>query len=374
LRVSIFRGLHIEVADDFTKVEEAWRLGSKHLASYVFQCYEWLSLWNASVGVEECTVPLLVRVADAAGGTLLLLPLGIRRSYGCRTLVYLGGRVTDYNAPLIDRTFAASCSQADFAELWRAILRNLPPIDLVSLVKMPETIEGVPNPMVTLRHCVHTGNARSARPLPATFEAYTESHRSKVFKDAARKRRQVEALGPVSFEIPEAPGDILETVDIALAQKRRRHRESGHSELGTGYETFYKRIATSSLDAGRPHVSRLRVGDAVVATHVGAVHGRRFYHLMPGYEGGKWARYSVGRLLQQELVKWCISERLETFDMTTGDEEYKRSWTDTHLPLYACRYALTLRGTIGIALARAYWRLRKSPRVRALKRFVKREH
>jgi CelD/BcsL family acetyltransferase involved in cellulose biosynthesis len=365
--VDILDGLRIDVAGEFSEVETVWRLASAHLASYVFQCYDWLLQWNASFGVEERTRPLLVHVTDSAGRTLLLLPLGIRQSYGCRFLVYLGGGLSDYNAPLIDRTFAASCSPTDFADLWRAILRHLPSVDLVYLVRMPETIEDVPNPMVTLLHSVHTENAYATSQLPATFEAYTDSHKSNVFKDAARKRRKLEALGLVRFEILEAPGDILETVDIALAQKLRRYRES----RATANESFYKRIATSSLDAGRPHVSRLRVGDAVVATHVGAVYGTRFYWLVPGYESGKWARYSVGRLLQQEIVKWCISEGLQTFDMTVGDEAYKQFWADKRLPLHACKYALTPKGHIVMALMRAKARAKKSPRVYALLRFLK---
>lgn len=54
----------------------------------------------------------------------------------------------------------------------------------------------------------------------------------------------------------------------------------------------------SRLDGGRPHVARLRVGEVVVATHVGAVYGRRFYWLVPGTMEGEWARFSVGRQLQ----------------------------------------------------------------------------
>jgi CelD/BcsL family acetyltransferase involved in cellulose biosynthesis len=373
--VAVLDGLRIEVARDFPEVEAAWRTASAHLASYVFQCYDWLAIWNAAAGAQERTQPLLVRVTDSEGRIVLLLPLGMRLAYGCRTLIYLGGLVSDYNAPLIDRPFAVSCGPADFAKLWQAILRRLPPADLVWLVRMPQTIEGVPNPMVALRHSVRTGTAYAASPLPASFKAYTESHRSNVFRDAARKRRKVEALGPVSFEVLETSGDIRETVEIALAQKFRRHSETGQVGLGPAYESFYKRIATAQLDAGRAHVSRLRVGDAVVATHVGAVQGSRFYWLLPGYEGGTWARYSVGRLLQQEIVKWCIAQRLETFDMTGGDEEYKHVWADAHLSLYACKYALTRKGRIAMALVGAAEfareRAKRSPRTHARLRSLK---
>src|SRR5690242_8126390 len=113
-------------------MEGTWRSASAHLVAYVFQCYDWLALWQEVAAVEgQVARPLLVRVGDEAGRTLLLLPLGIMRLYGCRILVLLGGPVTDYKAPMIDRDFAAWCNPLNFTDLWRAILRRLPAADLV---------------------------------------------------------------------------------------------------------------------------------------------------------------------------------------------------------------------------------------------------
>lgn len=71
-------------------------------------------------------------------------------------------------------------------------------------------------------------------------------------------------------------------------------------------------------------------------------------------------------------MRWCIAERLETFDMTWGDEEYKRFWSDQELPLYACTDALTAQGRSVLALSVALRRARRNPLLRAALRPVRR--
>jgi CelD/BcsL family acetyltransferase involved in cellulose biosynthesis len=366
---TFLRGLHIEVADDLAEVEQTWRQTSTHLAGYVFQCFDWLTVWHATAEPVSRPHPLLVRVTDPGGRTLLFVPLGIRRVAGFRLLVLLGGDVADYKAPLIDRTFAAACGPADFAELWQAILRHLPPVDIVWLNDMPESIHGIPNPMVTLRDAVPALGAYAATPLPASFEVFRQTHRSGDLSNLPRKLRQVAALGSLHFEILEAPNQILETVTLMVAQKRRRY---GADSVRPAQEAFYRRMSTSRLDGGRPLMSRLRVGDTVVATHFGVIHGSRYYGLVPGYEAGAWARYSVGRLLNMQILKWCIQERLETFDLCSGDEEYKRIWTDTRLPIYVCHYGVTAKGHLAMAVQHKIEWARNNPRIRAFALPVKR--
>lgn len=92
---------------------------------------------------------------------------------------------------------------------------------------MPQTIEGLPNPMVTLRRAAHVQNAYAATPLPDSYIAFTQTHRSNVFRDAARKRRKLEAIGPVTFEVLDDPDEILRTLEITLALKRQRIPAAG---------------------------------------------------------------------------------------------------------------------------------------------------
>lgn len=358
--------LRIDIIDNLPQIEALWRLASFELAGYVFQCFEWLAVWNATAGVPQGVTPVLVQVADAGGQTLMLIPLGIRRLHGCRVLVFLGGEESDYKAPLINRTFATTCSAADFAVLWTAILRRLPPIDIVRFSEMPTTIAGVPNPFVTLHDFMHVGYAYAATPLPDNFDTYRQTHRSALFRKAARLYRAGAGASPVRLECVADPAEMLSILDLTLAWKRERY---GNDCVDPDVERFYRQFLRSSPDAVTPFVARLWIGDAIVATEVGMVQGNRFYGLLTAYQSGAWARLSPGRLLMAEIIRWCIAEGLETFDLTRGDEEYKKDFSDTRTSLQACTHGSTRKGRIVLfgfaAMTRIYrWAL-KSPRLRA---------
>jgi CelD/BcsL family acetyltransferase involved in cellulose biosynthesis len=105
-------------------------------------------------------------------------------------------------------------------------------------------------------------------------------------------------------------------------------------------------MAQRDFERGLIQVSALRVGEAIVATHWGMVFRSRFYWLMPTFEAGDWARFSVGRLLMQSLVEWSISRGLSRFDLTVGDEAYKRLWADHSMPLYEYIRGMTTKGRL----------------------------
>jgi CelD/BcsL family acetyltransferase involved in cellulose biosynthesis len=357
-------GIRVDVVTEFEKMESFWRLAGAHSASFVFQSYDWVRNWHATLGQTQGIKPLLVRVADSSNRNLLIVPLGIRRWFGLKFLVFLGGGVSDYNAPLIDRRFADSCSASYFEMIWQTVLQELPPIDLIWFDLMPENVEGAPNPFVTLCHSVHTYTAHSASPLPRDFKTYRDARKSKTFTDAARRRRKAAEIGPVRFEVLDTPVQVLEIVEIVLAQKRQRY------EMPPSYAAFYRRMAECQLDDGKLFACCLRVGRDIVATHVGAIYGRRFYYLVPAFDDRKWGQYAVARLLIIELISWCISKGLETFDMTTGDEEYKFFWTDTHLPIYTCRSAASLRGRCLLIGYSLYRKVRSKRSVSHLKKWL----
>lgn len=353
LGLTFFRapdGEHIIVHRDLAEVESAWQELPAH-PCYLFQTYEWLSLWWKTSGQAEHVEPFVVRVADEKARTKIIFPLGIRKRYGCRILVFLGGDITDYNAPVFAPDIASLRQNGRFDKLWKQI-ESLAAADVVWLQRMPDRLTDGTNPIIAERYARHVDNAHAAVQLPSTFAAFAASRSSVYFSVTRRKRRQLERLGSVTLDIPERRQTIAEIVELMLRQKQRRLEETGKRPIPQHYQNFYRRLAEASIANGRPHVSCLRVDGQIVATHVGVVHGNRFYYLMPGYEAGAWAHYSVGRLLLQALVEWCIAQGIETFDMTVGDESYKRFWSNENLKLYESRYPLTVKGASYLAVSR----------------------
>jgi CelD/BcsL family acetyltransferase involved in cellulose biosynthesis len=65
---------------------------------------------------------------------------------------------------------------------------------------------------------------------------------------------------------------------------------------------------------------------------------------MPTYTDGELSKYSPGKLLQIELMRWCIEHGLTIFDFTVGGEDYKHDWCDTELRLYKYTEAISIKG------------------------------
>jgi len=362
-------GIRVSVFDTLEDCAELWKAAFADCAGYAFQACAWHRVWLETIGRAERVSPCIVHIADRSGRTLMLLPLGVFRRRGVRLLKFLGEPVTDYNGPLIDADFAARLEPRDVRRLWSLILRRLPAVDVVWLKRMPETIEGAVNPLIGLPGAVHNENAHAAR-LPASLAEFKASHSSKLFKDNARLLKRLGELGPVAFTLGAEGEEAREVTEVMARQKGRRWLESSGVDLFAkpGYRAFYEQLASGPDKMTGVHVSALRVGDTVVASHWGVVHGGRFLYLMPGYEAGAWARYSCGRLLLQQLVEWCLSHRVGVFDLTVGDEPYKARWADHVLRLYEYLAPRSLRGALFVAWWRGRERLREYPQLRRIAR------
>lgn len=339
--------IRIEVFHSFSEVEAIWRKAQEQCACYGFQTFDWLSTWQETIGVAERIEPHIVHIADAGGETLMLLPLGVQRRLGLSFVNFLGGVVTDYQAPIVRADFVAHLDAAALDRLIAYVMERLPRIDVIAFEKMPLLIDDVANPLARLPDAEHTDNAYAAT-LGDTFEEFKRRRSAKFFSTARRKWRRLSEVAPTTFCIAESPDAAAEILRALVRQKRRRWQEVGSPDLFAkpGYLAFYSTLAERRLADGFIQTSALRVGEAVVATHWGMVFRNRFYWLMPTYEAGDWARFSVGGLLMQTLVERSISQGLKKFDLTIGDEAYKDLWADHTLPLYACIRGLTGKGKV----------------------------
>ena len=365
-------GTQLSIYQSFEECERLWRTAVETCSCFVFQTFEWHSTWYATIGKAEGVRAYIVHLADDTGRTLLILPLGIYWRKGLRFLCFLGGIVTDYNVPLIDPEFASNISKREFSSLWRSILDLLPRVDVVWLQRMPDTIEGTRNPMITLVGTQHTENAHAAV-LPADLATFKARRSTKLFSDNRRRRRRLSEKGRIDVSIPVVPADAVETLETMARQKSRRWRESGGRDLFAlpGYLQFYKILTNTSFQTGSVHISCLRLNGRMLATHWGLAFKQRFYWLMPGYQAGGWTRYSVGRLLLENVVEWCISEQISVFDLTVGDESFKFDWADHSLALYEHLDRRSVKGALFVAAYRFRARLKQDPRIRSFVRFSK---
>lgn len=348
-----FRGCTLYVHETLAQAREPWRQVMDDGLGYVFQTWEWNDAWQNTIGRAQGVRPRIVDVRDATGRTVALWPLAIYRRSRLRVLDFLGDVVSDYRAPVLSAAFVAALPDGAFNALWQAILRSLRGVDMVALRRMPEHLEGpggVINPMARLPGALHAENAYAAR-LPADMDAFRKRLSSKKLGDMRRLLRQLEAVAPVRFtEVTDASA-LPATMQALARQKSRRWRESGSRDLfeEPGYLDFYRALAFDPGTGAEVVVNSMHAGDEVVAAHWGARYRGRYYWILPTYAAGDWMRYSCGRALMGHMIAWSIAHGDQVFDLTVGEEAYKKDWADHVLALYEWSQALTLPGRAFLA-------------------------
>ncbi len=81
---------------------------------------------------------------------MFILPLAIEPTWLCSRLVWLGGDLCDYQAPLLSKDFSRRIGAAGFPALWTQVRGLLPSHHIVSLDRMPERVGAQASPFMAL--------------------------------------------------------------------------------------------------------------------------------------------------------------------------------------------------------------------------------
>lgn len=352
--------LDVKVFDSFEAAEETWRLFESEAVSYAFQQYDWLSRWYRQIGVDEGGTPCLIAVWRD-GQPLMFLPMGMYKTGPLKLLRFLGGEVTDYFAPiLVEKNIPINDNW--FSAVWSEIKAQLPSYDAARLIKLPESIEGRNNPFLQLSH-IYYSESHAATLAPDWDTYYLKQIKKKIRADSRRQRKRLAEIGEVRFVIAEDNETYVQITEAMIEHKRRRYAETGVVDwfAREGYRNFYLDTDFPRWPAGPVHACALYVGDEIVATHWGMAADKRYYFLMPTYAGGDWKRYSVGRVLLEELMQWSFNEKFELFDFSLGGEQYKKEWCDAPMALHEVLEAHSLLGQVFVQGQKIKKRILKNP-------------
>lgn len=318
---------------------------------YVFQTRQWLEGWYEAVGRHRGVRPCLAAVYDDDDSPSLFFPFQIEESGRLRTLVWFGGELIDYGAPVIGP------GRVDMIAAWMEVLSRIPPVDLVRLPRIPETINNDENPMLALECREYHSRAHYVE-LEGEWEEFYQGHAgSKTRSTDRRKERRLRDLGTVEV-LAGVPGEDPVFDEIALAtasQKSERYRVMRAPDImeRDGVRDFFEKPAAPLRDGGILHLSAVSLDGELITTHWGMRFGDRFYYYMPSYAEGTWMKYSPGRLLLFQLFEWCFDNGVKFFDFTIGDESYKKDWCDREIKLYNYIEGLTAGGKAAAAAHRA---------------------
>jgi len=348
------KDFEIKLFDSFNgEVQEIWTSMQNSSSCYVFQTYEWQKYWFDTVGTSIYFKPLIVCVYYQSS-LVAIFPLGLKKIYGIKIIEFLGGGQNDYNNPIL----ANEPDVLVLTKAWSMALEKVKSYDVVNICRIPEKISHFDNVFLRVMSFYVSGTLNYST-LPKLSDKTIKIASTRVLKDNRRMRRRLSELGGLSFSVLTSADDCDAIIKETLKQKKERYRDTGARNIleNSNIYKFYHNLLSSVPFA---HLSILKLDDDIIAAHLGAVFQGRFYYLMPTFLTGEYEKYSPGRLLLEELVKWSVDNKIDVFDFTVGSESYKKKWCNGSMSIYSHLSCRTASGCLFIFFQKLLDRVKKN--------------
>ena len=311
-----------------SELKEYWESLESESYSYCFQSYDWFENWINNFRNDNENYSICIVIVYFQSKILSIFPFEIEKKFNLKILKWAGGAQADYCSPILNKNF--NLDEKDFTYLWEKIIKSIPSIDIIYLRKQPENIEKIKNPFVLFLKNYRDSSTYHIF-LPKTWKEYIDQILKKNFMlQNLRKKKQLKKLGNLKFKIATDEKDKIKFINELILQKNARLFSRGYKDTFKPEDlNFYKKFEDKSSIKMKTHISALTLNNELIAIHWGIIYKNRFNYLLLSMKEGNLDRYSPGRLLISLLIRWSIAKKIEIFDFTLGDEDYKKSWSNS---------------------------------------------
>lgn len=170
--------------------------------------------------------------------------------------------------------------------------------------------------------------------LSQGFEAWLHRRReqgSTMARLPARLRKLERDVGPLRLELHSRDRRDFDTVVRLKSEQCRRTGQLDFFALGWPQALVEHIRDTDEPDFGG-RLATLHAGDTLVAAHFGMSTPQVLQWWFPVYSHAH-AHHSPGTLLLVEVARVAAAQGHQLLDLGRGDEDYKRRFADTSLPL-----------------------------------------
>lgn len=290
--------------------------------------------------------PRLLTINGAGGQPILAWPFIVDSLGPWRVARTLGGGHANFSLPPFD---ADACAALGGATL-RAVLETAihrAGCDLLMLPHAPLQWDGRPNPFLCLDRRASVNSARFAV-LEADGKSSLRALRGKEsLRKLSAKRKKLAAMGAVETRLARS---VEEKQTLLGDYRRLKDRWSAQRHIANEFsvdrtQAFYAALVLD--DSFSMWVVKL--GDEVLAM-AGGFHDRSHFSLMIiASEQDRYAAFSPGDLLVEQIISDLPAMGVRTVDFGTGEAEYKRRWLPHEMPLADILHAVTFAGQAGVA-------------------------
>ena len=166
----------------------------------------------------------------------------------------------------------------------------------------------------------------------------------KMRKELARKRRQLEELGPVEARFARDGAERLALLETVLAWKKEWLRARGLVSLALDSASTRRMLEAFAGDPASPMIiSVLTVDHTPVAVELGFTDSRYCFAYLASYAPELQA-HGPGSVLIADTLSMLAGQGVEFYDLMQPVEGYKRIWSHIARPVADCSQVFSFRG------------------------------
>ena len=336
--------LSFTVMTSMEAAEPIWRRLETEAVLTPYQRYDWIRQVLASRGQRP---QLAIIIIEQHGAPVALLPLEVERWMGIRRATIVGSDIGNADWMIVAPQAANSLTPKAILRALNAASDAVDGIDLITLRALPESWEGVANPLLAFPH----------QPTPEHFyfaPLAAKRLTSKRLSNFERARRRLaESYGPVRLRRASTPGEIDLIHAEFLRQRGNRFAQMGVRNIFAEprFRRFFRDAARDGLVHKRPVLAlhALYAGDTIVATSIGTYSGTHYSQYINSTTDGPAARYSLMGLLMLLFLEELAADGIVSIDIGLGDFDYKLDWADKQ-PAWDAALPLSVKGRAAAAL------------------------
>jgi CelD/BcsL family acetyltransferase involved in cellulose biosynthesis len=357
----------VDILHDYASAEPVWRQfeTDAHLAT-PYQRFDFLLAWQTHAGKAEGVQPLIVVAYDAAQQPLLLWPLVVGRENGLRIAGFPGGKHVTFNMPLWRRDFAETATRGDLDDVLKAIAASADKVDVLVLLRQPQSWRGIANPLTQLPHQPSTNPCPvlTMAPGAAPTDLVSNSMRKRL------KTKEAKYKGQPGYRYIHAttPADVTRVLDMFFAVKPQRMAEQSLPDVFAepGIEAFLRDACAAPRAGGYAiDIHALVCDEEVIAMYAGVADAHRFSMMFNTYTLSANAKYSPGLILMRSIVDHYAAHGITSLDLGVGEGDYKRLFCKDDEVIFDSYIPLTTRGRVGAlglsSVAQAKRMVKQSP-------------
>ena len=306
----------------------------------------WARAWLHGAG--ENGILALVYLDDSP---VLGLALEVEQKGSLRVARFAGGLHANGNFPCLHPSSKGADKGVDAtAALLDGIRKSRPDIDMLALGRVLRSLEGMPNPLLSLPHTTSPNLALAADISVGFDQLFNRRNGSRRRRKHRYQIRKFEAAGGYRRYQVQTERDVDHVLDTFFRVKGKWLRDLGVPDTfaSSHVRESFRRLFRSSLqDPSVPYaLHTLEVGGKIRAITGSSRHGTRTVCDFGCFTEDELTKYAPGNFLTHKNIAEACAEGFTIYDLGVGDEPYKRTWCDIEIYHADIFVGLTVRGRL----------------------------